>query len=223
MTELLQGEKTGLKTAIGQSVRPDDPVPGSGAAEQLPLLPLSQIGADENGTEFSPAGRGRGRPAGSMNKSTKEWTAYLLGRYQSPLIALFEIFNRPIMAVAEELGYLKRGDQGQIIRAPKPEELEGILKLQAQAAKEVLPYVHQRQPMAIEAGDQGLMTLVINTGATPQQVEQAGHMPIQFLDAEIVENQEVSGEDFENSNAAHSNGERKAESYQQDTGGKRTD
>lgn len=214
MVDLNSGEKTGMKAALAAARPQDIPVPGSGGQAQLPLPALCED--EDTGRDAEkelPAGRGRGRPPGARNKSTKEWTDYLLGRYQSPLIALFETFNRPVSSLAEDLGFTKQGTVG---RHATPAELLDLFKVQMQAAKEALPYVHQRQPLAIDAGEHGLMQLIINTGASEKQAEEAGQMPVHFLDAEIIENQGFSDEESATSNAMPSNAAEEKQEDQQD-------
>ena len=55
-----------------------------------------------------PATKGRsgpqgGRPLGARNKSTDEWTRWLLSRYSSPLTALAELYSRPLEDLVEQL------------------------------------------------------------------------------------------------------------------------
>lgn len=198
MVDKVLDVKSGLKAALADEVRADAPVPGSdAAAEQLSLLPdmpLCEIagGAASAENEYS-APRGRGRPAGAKNKNTEEWRNYLLSRYRSPLEVLAETYSRSIIQLAADLGYLVRDEKGRITRTPKPDELEGLLKIQLQCAKELAPYVHQKQPMAIDAGENGLMQLIINTGAaTAEQVENAGVFNLDFIDVEDEEKQGFS-------------------------------
>lgn len=172
-------EKSGLKAAVAQAI---DEAGGSdalqGTAEQLQLLPIRQVVPDETAAnEGDNAPRGVGRPAGSRNKNTEAWRDYILGRYQSPLVAMAETYSRSVKALAKEFGR----------ENPTYDDLVELFKLQLQCAKELAPYVHSKQPQALDVGDNGLMTLIINSGqATKEQVDDAGGMKINFLDNQDV-------------------------------------
>lgn len=75
------------------------------------------------------------------------------------------------------------------------EMLLEIFKIQLQCAKELAPYVHQKQPMAIDGNGAGLINLILQTGAaTAQQVAEAGVMPFHFVDGETVKDQPLIGQ-----------------------------
>ena len=210
MVDQVLDVKSGLKSVLAEEFRPEDAVPGSdGDVEQLsllPAMPLRQIGGGADSAEnLSSARRGKGRPAGSKNKNTEEWRNFLMSKYRSPLEVLAETYSRSISDLAEELGYLRRDSEGRVLRSPKPEEFEGLLKIQLQCAKEIAPYLHQKMPQAIDTGENGLMQLIINTGgATAKQVDDAGVMNLNFIDVESEENQEVSGTEKINSVVSNS-------------------
>lgn len=108
----------------------------------------------------SPVKRGRGRPAGVRNKSTDEWRKILLGKYQSPLVGLLEIASRSPKELAEELGMYK-----SVLVGPQTYKdrlaVGDAFSMQLDALKAALPYLHQKQPLAIEAkGDKrGLLVM----------------------------------------------------------------
>lgn len=102
-----------------------------------------------------------GRPAGARNKSTEEWRRYLLSRYPSPLVGLIEVYSRNPADLARELGLYQ---QGEVLRETESGRIERVLladesrpdiaaafKLQMEAMQAALPYLHQRQPLAVEA------------------------------------------------------------------------
>lgn len=193
--------------------------------QQLALLPLREVDADPENAEPVSTPRGAGRPPGAKNKSTKAWTEYILGRYSSPLVALAETYSRTVEDLAAALG----------LKNPSFEQRLDLFKLQLQCAKELSPYVHQKQPLAIEGGEHGLMTLIINSGqATPQQVEKAGSMSINFIEEcrecgelEYCEcrkqNQQVSGDDRGNSDVSHSDAVNQDAETKQETTSSTTD
>lgn len=112
--------------------------------------------------------RGRGRPVGSRNRSTQDWSRFILSRYRSPLIGLAEIASAtpaelqaalggpPRPPVAEGAG--AEGDGGGGI------SLQACLSLIMQAQASLAPYLHQKQPLAIDAGGVGMMTIIIQKG-----------------------------------------------------------
>ena len=95
-----------------------------------------------------------GRPKGARNKSTKEWVEYFMSTVKkSPLIALGELYAKDTKLLARELS-CHRID---------------ALKIQIAAASAVLPYVHQKQPIAIETSSEELPTINIYTSPTVYQ------------------------------------------------------
>lgn len=95
-----------------------------------------------------------GRPKGAKNKSTKEWIEYYLNTIkESPLIFLGRIYTEKTDLLARRLS-CKRED---------------ALKMQIGAANAVLPYVHQKQPIAIETTSEELPTIQIFTSPTVYQ------------------------------------------------------
>lgn len=143
-------------------------------------LPLMESGRDVNHVEAVEvddleAGekRGRGRPKGSKNKRTEDWTEYLLNNYRSPLIMFAETYSRPTAALALELHCT----------------LEEAFKIQMDAAKQLAPYVHQKLPQAIEIeSDKGLVNLtMIVTEAYAAVQSKTG---IKIIDAETIEIEE---------------------------------
>lgn len=118
------------------------------------LVPARQLGLLPGDDEAPDAGEGGGRPGrpqGSINKRTAEWVAYIEARYRSPLIFLAETFNRPAIALAAELGC---------------EPLDAF-KLQVDAAKNLAPYLHQKQPLAVQVDGKGVVHLVLEDPNAP--------------------------------------------------------
>lgn len=137
--------KSGLGSAVSGLMEGDagPPVPNS---EQLPLLPEAgeSQGAIQNGDGQTPERRGPGRPPGSKNKRTEDWTEYILGKYTSPLEFLAKAYTADRDQLAKDLGC---------------DKLDAY-KLQIQAARELAPYVHQKQPMAVQMDAKGRVILI---------------------------------------------------------------
>lgn len=185
----------GLKTAV-ETLQPGiQSVPVAGAAVQPDLL--CEVGAGQTAAENgSPAPRGKGRPPGSANKSTKEWVQFFLARHESPLMQLGRYAAMPLHELARELG----------VKYPEHMAFDkalDILKVQVGCMNAILPYVHQKMPTAIEAGESGLIQLVINSSAGPQ-VENAPPPALEIIDMDIEQNQQVTDSGLQNSVMSHS-------------------
>ena len=115
--------------------------------------------ADDAPMPFAPVERtGKaGRPKGARNRSTTEWVEYILGRHKSPLTVLAELYSRSTEDLVNELqrladanSRLRAGEgEGFNVSVARISPLE-VLKLQRDAAVALLPYIHKRQPMALE-------------------------------------------------------------------------
>lgn len=127
-----------------------------------------------------------GRPRGARNKRTREWSEYILARYQSPLEFLAEAYSRPVDVLAAELGC---------------DKLEAF-KVQCAAAGKIAEYVHQKQPVAVNLNGNTAGTLVI-VQSDPGQLAGTGPASMQ-LDGEFVEYQELSDCGGENSDGENS-------------------
>lgn len=150
--------------------------PPSAGGTQLSLGVLAPE-LEAVGADGLPEPRRPGRPAGSRNRSTEEWREHLLARYPSPLEGCLSIATRPLIELARDLGCTR---------------LEAA-QLQAKARADALPYLHQKQPQAVEidAGDE-LPTIIL---VQPGQIRRGENgATIIDLDAEeIAENQVLSG------------------------------
>ncbi len=134
---------------------PGDQLPLAIAGEAAPRPP-------EGPGSQAPDGDGvrrPGRPPGSLNKRTTEWTNFLLARYKSPLVVLAETYTRPIKELAQALGCT----------------IEDAFRIQLTAARELAPYVHQKAPPAVQVDEEtGVITLVMHDYPdTPTAVEGA--------------------------------------------------
>lgn len=105
------------------------------------------------------------RPPGAQNKATKDWRDWFLRQYRSPLLALADLYtSNPIELLAA-------------IRASggSDRDLADVLQLQRAAAEAVLPYVHRKQPLAIDGGeDKPLPSIQMVTLAAAQMVTAEG-------------------------------------------------
>ena len=198
----ISGMNSAVADAVDTSVSPPDHLSG----EQLPLLPLrnAQGAAAERGEDGS-AGRGVGRPKGSKNKSTKDWTDFLLRQYASPLQVLAEMYSRSLPELHRELMEHCGVSDPTKTRMTYPQAIE-LLKIQLGAAKELAPYLHQKQPMALQSGEGGLINLFIGTEcAGAIHSEEATNFDFEILDVENEENQQLSNRENQEFNGEQSN------------------
>lgn len=172
--------KLGLHAAVEAATAAARDAAPAPIGEQMPLLPLSVKGALDEAENSVPTSRGAGggrpgRPPGARNKRTQEWVDYLLSRYRSPLIALAELYSRPVQELAGELG----------LKHPNFDQLVELLRLQVFAAKELAPYLHQKQPMAVQVDQRGVVQLVLEGGPAPAMPAPGGEGVV--LEAKIVD------------------------------------
>ncbi len=180
----VDNRKEGLHAAI-EAIGAGE-VPEASAEQQdelfeLPDLPLPPaIGADR-----STVSRGRGRPKGSANRRTTAWTDYLLARYRSPLEFLAETFARRVEDLARELSCT-------------PAE---AFDLQLKAAKELAPFLHQKQPLAVDVTKKSAGALVI---MRPDEAVQLAGQGIDLPFGERKQNQQVIDGQVEKSDGEQS-------------------
>lgn len=214
MSEIeLENGTNGLKSAVEMAHDPAAKVPDDMDAEQLALLPLRNNDQGKEAAERkSLSGRGAGRPPGAKNKSTKAWTNYLLKKYPSPLEGLASIAFRPLPDLVAELMEMTGASANS---KGHYERYVEMLKIQMGAMKELAPYLHQKQPMAIQGAENGLVNLIIGGAAAGSvKTSDADKFEMEIIDINMdekpinksVENQGVSGNENQNSNGSDSNG-----------------
>lgn len=168
--------------------------PGATRAQQLSLIPTSATATPDPGVERTGE---PGRPKGATNKRTEEWAQYLLSRYPSPLIGLAETYARPLVELAREIAAI-----AGVPNLTVGEILE-LLRVQQNAADKLAPYLHSRQPLAIEAGG-GIVPLLFAISPELGRMAAAAHGvngPMVLRDvtprpeSEIVENQPLTAPD----------------------------
>jgi len=156
------------------SLSDDDLIQTAMEQQSLPLIETGrdvdhfeavEMDIDETGEK-----RGPGRPKGSKNKRTEDWTEYLLNNYRSPLIMFAETYSRPTAGLALELHCT----------------LEEAFKIQMDAAKQLAPYVHQKLPQAIEIEtEKGLVNLTMVVTAAYHDIQSKAK--VEIIDAETIE------------------------------------
>lgn len=150
---------SGLATAVAEllsapQARPDD---------QGSLFDPSDF-EPEVETSLPPAKSGPqgGRPKGARNKSTEALRAYIMGRYEHPLIGLAEMWSRSPKQLAEQMG-LYKFEYYEGIEIARHLDTGLAARLQADARTAALPYLTQKMPVQIEAKGDKLGTLILGT------------------------------------------------------------
>ena len=180
-----ENAESGLKTAVNEILEPEKEPPNIRLAEQLELMPLPL-----DVSELPATGKRGGRPKGSKNKNTEAWQEWLLSRYSSPLEGLAQVISMPVADLATLLGCKK---------------VEAF-KCQLAAMSTLAPYLHQKMPLAIDGGEHGLVSLIINAGAAGAAAT-AEDNPIIDVLQDVEENQGLSELEDEESNVSESNTE----------------
>lgn len=176
MSDELDGR--GARSAVKDAMK-REPVDVGAAARQMPLPMLVEDAGPREAAEGDDGEkRGPGRPAGSRNRRQQAWADWLLSQYRSPLQALAEAANRPL---GELLAEIKRICEVNHI----PLKADGgfvleLLKFQLRAAVELAPYIHQKQPQAVDLGDgQGLVHLSFNLAPEAADVARRHGVPVE--------------------------------------------
>jgi hypothetical protein len=140
-------------------------------ARQLGLLPEPNA-EQATSAAAGEGGKAVGRPKGALNKRTSEWVDYIEARYRSPLIFLAECFNRPARALAAELNC---------------EPLEAY-KVQVDAAKNLAPFLHQKQPLAVQVDGKGVVQLILEDPSAPSDgAGRGGIDEAPLLEAKVIQ------------------------------------
>ncbi len=120
----------------------------------------------------APAKRGRGRPAGRINRATELQARAVLASGLSPMSFLLSVMRDDNQKLDRRIG----------------------------AATALLPYLYKKQPMAIDLEAKGGMILQIDLGAESVKLSSGGEgeseknklIDISAPDANLVENQPLS-------------------------------
>lgn len=183
--------KAGLVTAVATVGAGEAPTV---AAEQLALLPARP---SETAAEAVASGERRiGRPPGARNRRTQDMVRWLLDvrGLKPPLEFLLEVTGK---TTAELVGMGVKAEEA--------------LKLKVHAAVAALPYVHQKQPMAVEAVGKtaGLLVLPGEGGTAEEQAADMGFDLEILPNGNVMVSQQLSDDDWAQSDAPQSDAEPK--------------
>jgi hypothetical protein len=172
--------------------------------------------ADDAPGSLTPAKRPAHRPKGARNRSTEEWRRFFLSRFASPLIGCGETYSRSAEDLARELfltrtvallapgqlsiGEIKNADgkvTGYLVW-----DLDRAFAIQQEARAIAMPYVHQRQPLALEVQNKPRGLLVLDLGASTGGNGADDDFVVPF--APRQQNQQVSDAEIVQSDATQS-------------------
>jgi hypothetical protein len=142
----LPRDPSGLPAALD---RLDPGAPPGAAQETADLFAGSSLFGGDQGAALLAKSRKGGRPAGSTNKTTDAWRDFILANYRSPLLFLADFIAADAFALHEAL---RDADRAQGV-GDRETRLIDVLALQKQAAESLAAYVHRKQPIAIDAGE----------------------------------------------------------------------
>lgn len=171
MSEIKSGVPTALAAALEQRAEPPE-------AEQMDLLGLPEP-RTADGVAFIAQRTGKaGRPLGARNKRTQKTVEWLMSVYQDPRAVLLAIAQAPVDELCARLNC-------------KPME---ALQEKRLAAIGVLPYIAQRQPLAVDFTERKIVYLNLIDGTVS-----AGDSNIDGLGltARVVEGEIVKIDDAE--------------------------
>lgn len=178
--------REGMATAVAMAMDAAGQAPGG--AEQDVFELFADQAAPMGGALERTGSSGAGRPKGARNKSTEQWRQYLLAKYPSPLETLLAMTVRTPEQLAREMKLYKPiVYEGEITA----HELDtgAALSVIRDAAVAALPYLHQKQPLALEVKNRldGLGVLLIGDLGGAAARENGAALPL----APIEENQRV--------------------------------
>lgn len=115
-------------------------------ADQLDLLRDPKTGAlPKDALRQIRAARGSGRPLGARNKRNEKIAKWFIEQFGDPLSALGEIINLPLDVLYEQM-LLAQGGEAKGKRVTGRDAME----IKLRAINDALPYIHGKQPIAID-------------------------------------------------------------------------
>ena len=174
-------DKKGMKSAVELAMKAGDgaSLPGD-QAQQLSLIePVTPPGNQPEAVQEALL-RARGRPPGARNRRTEEWVEYLMTRYTSPLEGLLRLATMTLEEIMAEA---------------KCKRLEALQE-RRHAMIAALPYIHQRQPIAVDVTNHKVVNLTIIDGELGQDLgDDPDIVTVQARVVTIEDNQQLSDKD----------------------------
>lgn len=204
----------GSKLALNSENLADMPRSGEGIAAALNALDVEgKLDVEEEAQDLFDTSpllaaqptlapvRARGRKPGSLNRTTDEWRNYWLRHYRSPLLWLGDLITADPFALHQAIRAADGNEEGA-----RRVSLLDVINLQRGAAEALAPYLHRKQPIAIDGGEDKqlpvIQQLIVGADAVarifPQRTENAddlAYTPVEVADAKSHDDDEggVSG------------------------------
>ena len=150
-------------------------------ARQLALLPED---ADAAEAEIE-RGRGPGRPAGAVNRATRQMRDFILKNFSDPAVGLAVTGLRSSLQSSLEAAIALAGTLGC-----KPIE---ALDLMRKCSVDLMPYVHSKQPLAVQLTGR-IAQLHIGLGEAPERLggDQVRELLDEFVRGHVAELEDLS-------------------------------
>lgn len=171
----MSGDKTAIDAAMALTAEPDEP-------EQLEIEDMLGLPARRPGHGDGPVSgeeRGPGRPRGSRNKRTTAMVDFLMRQYKDPRAVLLQIAQADVEDLVARLGCTA---------------MEALQEKRL-AAIGVLPYIAQKQPLAINLNAKGVVYLTIEEGTVaPTNGSAASLLTLDLTAVERIEQNQGDSE-----------------------------
>jgi hypothetical protein len=119
-----------------------------------------------------------GRPPGAVNKTTAAWRDFMLANYRSPLLFLADTMSADTFELADRI---RETDRAKGVK--REVSVLDVLAIQRSAAESLAPYLHRKQPIAVDAGeDKPLPTILqvtLGAGAAGQAAVAEALIPLE--------------------------------------------
>ena len=145
----MAGDQTALNIALASAPPPAD------EPEQIDLLDEIGLFKNRKVIELQAQREGKiGRPKGARNRRTVEMANYLLSRYRSPLELFAQIVATPTAELAAALGCT-------VLEALQEQRLNAIA---------LAPFIHQKQPVAVDLTNKREIHITIVEGLPMEEI-----------------------------------------------------
>jgi hypothetical protein len=193
--------KPGIKAELKRRGSDLNTATARGAAGANPVQLRLDGGEDAPAPDVLTGSDGRkgGRPAGSVNLRPGKLSEFILRTEGDPLVDLARFARRDLGELVRELQAVSKETGVKVLG--KNQSLLDIVKEQRQAAEAVLPFIHQRMPLAIEIDKASRPVLIVGTPTADQVAAAASSLGLDLRAAlkpagavDDVEYQEVSAD-----------------------------
>lgn len=134
----------------------------------------------------------RGRPAGARNRRTDDFARYILGFGQDPAITLMQIQSTPTEVLMERSArqvtrVVGKGDSAKLVHFEETMSYQEAESLRIRCAEALMPFVHSKKPVAIDATIRGVRVVEEIGGSEPRDPIDGGVLRIAGPDEDLGE------------------------------------